>query len=794
MIKRHRVWSVFGLAWLVAAPTAFGAAPAQPALVVAPPSETVGGLEPPEPARAAPHDPPGGSAQDAVQTAPVRTKGSAAGAADTGQIERRRFVLVLASNDGGYGRAQLRYAITDARTLIDVLEKTGGVRDSDVVFVAEPGPKDIDRAFADMNTRVARAQAAGAQVEVLFYYSGHSDERGLLSRGDRYDYRLLRQHIEAMPADVRVSILDSCASGALIRQKGGKRRAPFMMDRANLVRGVAYLTSSSANEVSQESDRIGGSFFTHHLLTGLRGAADVDGDRRVTLTEAYQYAFRETLLGTESTRAGPQHANYDIEMAGRGDVVLTDLDAADALLSLDKHVSGTLRIRDATGRLVVEMDKPAGLTTTLAMVPGAYEVVRRDGPRAYRAKLDVPAEQATLLAMADFDAIDDLHDARTRGPLGPNGAPLKLSYHPLALSLMQGFATSGTGQDVVVRGFGLGIFQASYYGLEGFGLGIGGNTTLGYGIGGLLAGGVNWSEGPFLGAQIAGVANVAPKRVAGLQLAGGANVSMGETGWTQIAGVTNVAGDFSGLQLAGGGNTTLTAVRGAQIGGVFNVNLGTVAGLQLAGVANVTNTLHGVQIGLANISFVTRGLSLGLVNVTDDAGGLQLGLVNVTRRMRGESLGLINVVLDGHHDVELGTTALMPTRLVVRSGGNHLVTVLGVGFDPVGFVGAPNAVWTGAGLGLVLPLRGFGLADTRIDLESSAWAGFGFTGAVPWVWRNEVAVAHTLGAGFFVRAGLGASVVPVLLAKNVPSDWVGAASNPLAAIIPAGSLGVGFAF
>jgi uncharacterized caspase-like protein len=61
------------------------------------------------------------------------------------------------------------------------------------------------------------------------------------------------------------------------------------------MRGYAFLTSSSPDEVAQESDHIGASFFTHYLVSGLRGAADVTGEGKVTLNEAYQFAFNETL-------------------------------------------------------------------------------------------------------------------------------------------------------------------------------------------------------------------------------------------------------------------------------------------------------------------------------------------------------------------------------------------------------------------------------------------------------------------------------------------------------------------
>ena len=42
---------------------------------------------------------------------------------------------------------------------------------------------------------------------------------------------------------------------------------------------------------------LGGSLFTHHLLSAMRGASDSDGDGQVTLFEAYSYAYERTLGG-----------------------------------------------------------------------------------------------------------------------------------------------------------------------------------------------------------------------------------------------------------------------------------------------------------------------------------------------------------------------------------------------------------------------------------------------------------------------------------------------------------------
>ena len=76
-------------------------------------------------------------------------------------------------------------------------------------------------------------------------------ERALLLGSERVDYTSLRRMLEDLPTQVRIAILDSCASGAFTRAKGGIVRPPFIVDTSIDVRGHAFLTSSSADEAAQ---------------------------------------------------------------------------------------------------------------------------------------------------------------------------------------------------------------------------------------------------------------------------------------------------------------------------------------------------------------------------------------------------------------------------------------------------------------------------------------------------------------------------------------------------------------
>lgn len=307
--------------------------------------------------------------------------------------EPHRVAVLLARNDGGADRPILQYTHSDAQKLANVLVDVGGVQASDVTLVLEP---DRDAVLSAL----ARVRAtAGRETELFVYYSGHSDADGIILGGERISYAELKTAIHEVPAGVRVVVLDSCAAGAFTKLKGGVRRPGFLSDQAVGVIGTAVLTASSADESAQESSRLRGSFFTHSLVTGMRGAADASLDGRVTLMEAYQYAFADTLARTEGTSGGAQHAAFDMRMSGSGDLVMTDLRDASSTLVLADEIAGRVFVRDARGQLVAEMKKGAGAPLSLALAPGSYGVTVQGGGGATgvrRARIDVGGAPATL--------------------------------------------------------------------------------------------------------------------------------------------------------------------------------------------------------------------------------------------------------------------------------------------------------------------------------------------------------------------------------------------------------------
>jgi len=333
----------------------------------------------------------------------------------------------------------------------------GGVAEEDLFLLQEPSRAGFTQALSKLRQRVAETSSEGTRREVVVYYSGHADDRGLLLGEDRFSYRSLREQIDDIQADVHITVLDACGSGAITRLKGGQRRQAFLVDESSRMKGYAFLTSSSADEAAQESDRIGASYFTHYLVSGMRGAADVSGDGKVTLGEAYQFAFHETLATTEETQAGAQHPAYDINLTGTGDVVMTDLRQISAGLILGKSLHGRLFIRNSDQRLVAEVYKVAGRSIELGLEPGTYEIHFDQKPAKFRATVEIKDGERFNLLPENLYAVDS-QETTTRGNAKKPKEVRSLSmgivdrmeqpYDGVQLSLIGNRAAQGTGTQI----------------------------------------------------------------------------------------------------------------------------------------------------------------------------------------------------------------------------------------------------------------------------------------------------------------------------------------------------------
>jgi hypothetical protein len=291
-----------------------------------------------------------------------------------------RFAIVATAGEAA-GQTPLHYVDTDADRVRSVLEDLGNVDAGHVLRVRNATPASLRAALVGAES----ALRGDPQAVLVVYFSGHADDQGLLLGKERFDYRELRQILARSSAKTRVVLLDACHSGGALTSKGGRQAAAFDVSalRPETVSGAAIIAASTAVEPAQESSRLEGSFFTHHLVSGLRGAADQNGDGRVTLAESYAYAYAQTLSSTSTTLLGPQHPSYQYDLAGAGELVLTELGRAQSALTLPLGAPGDLvMVFDARDNMVAEVSGGGPRPVSLALRAGSYRVARRRGDRA----------------------------------------------------------------------------------------------------------------------------------------------------------------------------------------------------------------------------------------------------------------------------------------------------------------------------------------------------------------------------------------------------------------------------
>jgi hypothetical protein len=284
---------------------------------------------------------------------------------------------VIAGNDrGDPARPRLWFAEKDAQRMHRTLRELGDFDQDGTALLLGKGPAALTDAVLGLEPRIRAAKAAGERTLLVVYYSGHAGPGGLEMGSEKLAFETLRTALAGSVADAKIAIVDACEAGLLTQVKGAAA-APaleFALPADDAVSGIALVASTAVGEAAQESAALGGSFFTHHLEVGLRGAADGDADGRVTLTEAFRYTSARTSAGTSGTAVGPQHPTYSFKMSGRGDVVLADLRRAEARLLVPADLGATFILKTAS--LYAEV--PGGAQeTTLALPAGLYRVERR---------------------------------------------------------------------------------------------------------------------------------------------------------------------------------------------------------------------------------------------------------------------------------------------------------------------------------------------------------------------------------------------------------------------------------
>ena len=306
--------------------------------------------------------------------------------------QRALFALILGVNASLRGDVPpLRYADDDAARYLDLFRALGArtyllsrldanTRRLHPQAAAEsipPRRTELEQTVTGLAQDIAHARARGVQSTLYVVYAGHGDvdDAGwwlTLEDGRLGGQELITRVVERARAEQSHVILDACHAYllALPRGPGGTRRpVAGFVDLAAAAQSarIGFLLSSSVSGESHEWAGFEAGVFSHEVRSGLYGAADADGDGRVTYAEIGAFVARANQpiendrFRPRALARGPRDGDLLLDLRGHRERELRlDAGSSGAHYLLEDRRGVRLLDFHGTGRDPVRLIRPAG--------------------------------------------------------------------------------------------------------------------------------------------------------------------------------------------------------------------------------------------------------------------------------------------------------------------------------------------------------------------------------------------------------------------------------------------------
>ena len=189
----------------------------------------------------------------------------------------------------------LKYTDDDAYRMYAFLKSPeGGALADDQIRILIDEDATREKILYAMQETFAKA---GENDLVFVYFSGHGLRGAFLpidydGYHNKLEHEEIRSILDSSKARYKLCIADACHSGSLLAMKSGEIRnvlADYYKTLAHAKPGTALIMSSKSDETSLESSGLRQGVFTHFLIRGLKGEADADGNKIVTIKELFNF-------------------------------------------------------------------------------------------------------------------------------------------------------------------------------------------------------------------------------------------------------------------------------------------------------------------------------------------------------------------------------------------------------------------------------------------------------------------------------------------------------------------------
>ncbi len=345
----------------------------------------------------------------------------------------QRIAVFIGNNVGLSHERPLKYATHDAQNLANVFFKTGDLEPDRGYVLKNKTATEIRSVLKEVNGRVKEIKRTGDKVIALIYYSGHGDSTALHIKGKRFALSEFTQLFDELEAELKFMIVDACESGSILRTKGGKIVYNYETKKQDSLsnKGTVVISSSSVGEQAQESENYKGAVFTHHLINGLNGVADYDNDKEVSLWEAYHYADVSTRSENIYGKINQQNPNFDMDLVGKSEVILTTLYKNTGGLLFKSFKSAVINIYNGINMTLKATIHLTGRDSIYFQLPAKeYLVTYEEGSAFKVAKINLSSTPNKTLSPHSFRTFSKSEVFQKGGrviTLRPHGAGISLS-------------------------------------------------------------------------------------------------------------------------------------------------------------------------------------------------------------------------------------------------------------------------------------------------------------------------------------------------------------------------------
>ncbi len=195
-------------------------------------------------------------------------------------IDARTYVLITGvSNYSQRGLKPLSQSTKDAKAMWNLMKPR--YPDTSLLTGQHANTRKVSSALAQL------AAAAGPNDQIYFFFSGHGTNGAFCLSDANMSYTDLISILSKSKSKQIVVFIDACHSGTMAA-------AIKQLKAQGVYKGnIACIVSSRGNETSIEAPITGSGFLAQGLIKGLRGKADGNGDKKLTLQELFNYTFND---------------------------------------------------------------------------------------------------------------------------------------------------------------------------------------------------------------------------------------------------------------------------------------------------------------------------------------------------------------------------------------------------------------------------------------------------------------------------------------------------------------------